>query len=139
MNSENNFQEVDEAEINKKIIAGKLQPVHLPKIVTINDIVKYQFCTDIIRFAKTKKLKQTDIAAMIDLDKAEVSKLFAYNLKAFSQERIMGFIQNLISKGAEINLTNSWDKISVQTAKLSKKIKTKQSEEEEIQVKSFAL
>ena len=51
----------------------------------------------------------------------------------------MGFIQNLISKGAEINLTNSWDKISVQTAKLSKKIKTKQSEEEEIQVKSFAL
>lgn len=116
---------INEVELEKKIKSGEVRPVFIPKKVSFTDIIKYQFCTDIILYAKDKKLRQVDIALMINVNKSEISKLFSYNLKEFSQERILGFIEVLISQGAKFNMEKSWDEIKIQSKKLERRLKTK--------------
>jgi len=116
---------IDEQDLDRKIESGEIKPVFIPKIATFTDIIKYQFTTDIIRYAKANGLKQVEIASKIDVNKSEISKMFSYNLKEFSQERILGFIEVLISHGAEIDMDTSWEKIRIQSNKLEKKLKIK--------------
>lgn len=112
----------DEAELDQDIEQGKIKPVDLPEFSNFSEIEKYQFCTEIIRFAKSKNLKQKDISEMLGINKSEVSKLFSYNLKEFSQERLLGFIHRLLELGAEINLVKAYMDISKHCSNLQKKI-----------------
>ena len=113
---------VNEKELDEKIKAGDIKPVHIPKLATFSDIAKYHFVNLIVKYKKENDLKQIEIATMIDVNKSEVSKLFAYNLKEFSQERILSFLEMLIEKGADINLDSAYDKIKLQSAKLRRKL-----------------
>lgn len=115
---------IDEKELDKKIKKGEISPIHLPKFSSLSDIIKFQFCTEIIKFKKQKNLKQKDIAAMIDVNKSEVSKLFSYNLKEFSQERLISFVEALILEGAKINLEGAWNQIKGHSKRLEKKMKS---------------
>ena len=115
---------VDEGELDKNIENGNLSPVYVPRFTSFSDIIKYHLCSEIIRYKKNNNLKQKDIAEMIDVNKSEVSKLFSYNLKEFSQERLLGFIEVLIGRGADINLKKTWSQIDKQTEKLKKKIQS---------------
>jgi predicted XRE-type DNA-binding protein len=111
---------IDERELDKRIERGEIDPVHIPRFVTFSEIEKYQFCTVIIKYAKANSLKQKDMAEIIDVNKSEISKLFAYNLREFSQERILGFIQTLLKNGAAIDLDAAYDDIKIRSAKLQK-------------------
>lgn len=115
----------DENEIDQNIEKGKIKPVHLPKFTSFSEIEKYQFCTEIIKFAKSKNLKQKYIADMLKINKSEVSKLFSYNLKEFSQERLLSFIHTLLSLGAEIDLISAYKEISKNCLNFQKKISKK--------------
>lgn len=116
---------IDEKELDKKIADGEVSPIHLPKFTSLSDIIKFQFCTEIIKFKKLKGLKQKDIATMINVNKSEVSKLFSYNLKEFSQERLISFVETLILEGAKINLEDAWNQIKKHSKKLEKKMKSR--------------
>lgn len=118
----------DEKELNKRIEEGDIKPVHLPKLDTFSEIEKYQFCTEIIRYKKSNNLKQKDIGAILNLHKSEVSKLFSYNLKEFSQERLLSFIQALLLHGANINMDAAYEQIRKKSAKLQKKLSGKEYE-----------
>ena len=95
---------IDEKELDKQIDSGKIKPVHIPQFASFSEIEKFQLCTEIIKYKKANNLKQKDIADVIDVNKSEVSKLFSYNLKEFSQERLLGFIELLIEHGAVIDM-----------------------------------
>ena len=49
----------NERDHDKKIEIGKIRPVHLPKIESLSDVVKYQFCSEIIEHLA----KHTDLLA----------------------------------------------------------------------------
>lgn len=114
--------DINEEELERRIAEGEVEPVFVPKLATLSDIVKYQYCSLIIKFKKDNNLKQKDIAEQIDLNKSEVSKLFSYQLKEFSQDRLIGFVEILIRKGARINLSEAFAKIDKQSKKLQKKL-----------------
>lgn len=129
MNNKTKSNFIDENEIDQKIESGKINPVHMPKLLTLSDIVKYQFCSDIVQFKNTNGMKQQDLAEILEINKSEVSKLCSYNLKEFSQERLLGFVESLLSKGAKIDLQASWEKIKVQSKKIQSKLKIKPNAE----------
>jgi predicted XRE-type DNA-binding protein len=114
---------VDEKDLDQKITTGKLLPVTIPAFVSFSEIEKYQFCSEIIKFKKNNDLTQKDISLMLEINKSEVSKLFSYQLKEFSQERLLGFLQTLIQKGAKISMDNVWDQIKNHSRKLERKIR----------------
>ncbi len=116
---------INEKDIDQAIERGAIKPVYLPMFTTFSEIEKYQFCTEIIRFSKTKKMKQKDISEMLGVNKSEVSKLFSYNLKEFSQERLLGFIHILLELGAEIDLVRAYKAISKNCSKLQLRISKK--------------
>ncbi len=113
---------INEEELEKRIADGEIEPVFVPRLASMSDIIKYQYCNLIIKFKKDNNLKQKDIAEKIDLNKSEISKLFSYQLKEFSQDRLIGFVEMLIKKGAKIDLSEAFAKIEKQSKKLQKKL-----------------
>lgn len=111
---------IDETAIDKQIECGAIVPVQIPTFATFTEIEKFQFSTEIIKYAKKNNLKQKDIAKIIDVNKSEVSKLFAYNLKEFSQERILAFIQILLKHGASIDMEGAYEEIKKRSSELKK-------------------
>lgn len=116
---------LDEEKLDRKIKSGQITPVHIPKIASTSDIVKYQFCSLIIKYKKDMNLKQKDIGEILNINKSEVSKLFSYNLKEFSQERIFSFIDTLTTSGADLDIVEAWNSIKKQSTKLNLKLRKK--------------
>jgi predicted XRE-type DNA-binding protein len=135
MHKNKNLPIIDEDEIDELIKKGTILPIHLPKEHTISNIIKYSFCAEIIRYKVDRNLLQSDIANLLKINKSEVSKLFSYQLEAFSQERIIGFVETMIQQGIEINLIELWEDIKQRSASLQillNKMKSKKHSESEI-------
>lgn len=113
---------INEEELEKRIAKGDIEAIFVPRLATMSDIIKYHYCNLIIKYKKENSLKQKDIADKIDLNKSEVSKLFSYQLKEFSQDRLIGFVETLIKKGAKIDLSEAYSKIEKQSKKLQKRL-----------------
>ena len=104
------------------------QPISLPKKISFINIIKYQFCSEIIRFAKTSDTDKNKVEFMTGASKGEVDKIFSYDLEELSLERILAFIENMIIAGAEFNLDNSWDQIKMRSEKFAKKLRKRTSD-----------
>lgn len=91
-----------EKEINDAVNEGKIRPVFIPRIKTVVDMVKFQLCSEIIRYKKDMNLKQVDIAEIVGLNKSEVSRIFSYQMFDFSSDRLIGIIEALNERGAGI-------------------------------------
>jgi predicted XRE-type DNA-binding protein len=113
-----------EKEINDAVKEGKIRPVFIPRIKTVVDIVKFELCSEIIRYKKDMNLKQVDIAEIVGLDKSEVSRIFSYQLAEFSSDRLIGIIEALNDKGAEIRFETIFAEIEIKVALLNKKKKS---------------
>lgn len=113
----------EETQINQKIRSGKISPVHIPRLRTSADILKYQLCSEIIKYKEAKELRQNDIAEAIDVNKSEISKVFSYQLVEFSTERLLGMVEALIKSGADIRLEIIFEEIRKKVASLDKKMK----------------
>jgi len=118
---------VDEKELDKRIKRGEISPVVIPRFSSTAEIVKYHFCSSIIKYKKDHDLRQKDIADLLEINKSEVSKLFSYNLKEFSGERLFMFVDTMISKKASIDLEELWDQIKRQSEKFHKRLKSKKA------------
>lgn len=115
----------EEKEINRKVEAGIIKPVHIPRLITANDILKYQLCSAIIKYKNENQLKQSDIATTIEINKSEISKICSYQLSEFSTERLLGMIEDLIKSGASISLENLFEEVRNKVVSLDQKIKRK--------------
>ena len=62
---------------------------------------------------------------IFNVNKSEISKIFSYNLKEFSQERILSFIQALLENGALIDMDAAYEKIKKYSTKLQRKFSEK--------------
>lgn len=113
----------EENQINKKIESGEIRPVQIPRFRTSTDILKYQLCSEIIKYKKDKELRQNDIALAIDVNKSEISKVFSYQLEEFSTERLLGMVEALIKSGADIRLESIFEEVKKKAAGLDKKIR----------------
>ncbi len=113
----------EENQINRKIDSGEIKPVQIPRLRTSSDILKYQLCSEIIKYKKDKDLRQNDIAMAIDVNKSEISKVFSYQLEEFSAERLLGMVEALIKSGADIRLENIFEEARKKVAGLDKKIR----------------
>ena len=124
----NKFEEIeiDEKELDKQLEDGRISAVQMPQLTSFSEIEKYQFCTEIIKYKKNNQLKQKDVAKIIDVNKSEISKMFSYNLKEFSQERILNFIQALLEHGAKIDMDSAYEKIKKQSARFQKKFEKRE-------------
>ena len=60
--------ELDESELENSIKAGDISPVYIPSFATFSHIIKYHFCSEIIRYKKLNKLMQKDIAEIIEVN-----------------------------------------------------------------------
>ena len=122
----------EEIEISKKIETGEIRPVRIPRIRTATDILKYQLCTEIIKYKKEKTLSQKDISRSIDVNKSEISKIFSYQLGEFSAERLLGMVESLIKSGADIRLENIFEEVKIKAAGLDKKIRAQRKAEAQL-------
>jgi|GEM_PF-2604522 len=113
----------EENQINKRIESGEIKPVQIPRLKTSTDILKYQICSEIIKYKKEKDLRQNDIAKAIDVNKSEISKIFSYQLAEFSPERLLGMVETLIKSGADIRLESIFEEVKNKVAGLDKKIR----------------
>ena len=113
----------EENQINKKIESGEIRLVQIPRLRTSTDILKYQLCSEIIKYKKDKELRQNDIALAIDVNKSEISKVFSYQLEEFSTERLLGMVEALIKSGADIRLESIFEEVKKKVAGLDKKIR----------------
>lgn len=119
----------EENQINKKIASGEIKPVQIPRLRTSTDILKYQLCSEIIKYKKDKELRQNDIAMAIDVNKSEISKVFSYQLEEFSTERLLGMVEALIKSGADIRLESIFEEVKKKAAGLDKKIRPNEKAE----------
>lgn len=112
-----------EIQINKKIESGAIKPVRIPRLRTSTEILKFQLCSEIIKYKKEKELLQNDIASAIDVNKSEISKVFSYQLDEFSAERLLGMVEALIKSGADIRLESIFEEVKKKAAGLDKKLR----------------
>lgn len=115
----------EEIEISEKIESGNIRPVHIPRLRTATDILKYQLCSEIIKYKKERELTQNDIANTLEVNKSEISKIFSYRLEEFSTDRLLHMIEKLMKSGADISLENIFDEVRKKVASFDKKIKKK--------------
>ena len=113
----------EEFEISKRIESGEIKPAHIPRIKTSTDILKYQLCSEIIKYKKEKEITQNDIAMAIDVNKSEISKIFSYQLGEFSTDRLLAMVEALMKSGADIRLETIFDEVKKKAAALDKKIR----------------
>ena len=113
----------EEVGISKRIESGEVRPVHIPRFRTSNDILKYQLCTEIIKYKKEKDITQNDIAMAINVNKSEISKIFSYQLGEFSTDRLLGMVEALMKSGADIRLELIFDEVKKKVAELDKMIR----------------
>lgn len=115
----------DEVEVNLRIESGKIKPVRIPGLKTTTDILKYQLCSEIIKFKNENDSTQNAIAEALDVNKSEVSKIFSYQLDEFSTDRLLGMIEVLIKSGANIRLEFIFDEVKKKVSILDNKLKPK--------------
>lgn len=113
----------EEIEINKKIESDDIKPVQIPRLRTSTDILKYQLCSEIIKYKKEKELTQNDIARAIEVNKSEISKIFSYQLGEFSTDRLLSMVEDLMKSGANIRLEVIFDEVKKKVASLDKKMR----------------
>jgi predicted XRE-type DNA-binding protein len=113
----------EEIEISKRIESGIIKPVHIPRLRTSSDILKYLICSEIIKYKKEKEVTQNDMAMAIDVNKSEISKIFSYQLGEFSTDRLLGMVEALMKSGADIRLETIFDEVKKKVAGLDKKIR----------------
>ncbi|MFP5459493.1 MAG: XRE family transcriptional regulator [Bacteriovoracia bacterium] len=87
--------------------------------------MKYQICTEIIRFKKKSNLTQSALADMIGINKSEVSKLFSYQLDAFSSDRLLQMVRALQANGAEISYETIFDDVRRKVGVIDRKPKVR--------------
>lgn len=119
----------EEIEISNKIKSGEIKPVHIPRLRTSTDILKYELCSEIIKYKKEKKITQNDIAMVIGVNKSEISKIFSYHLGEFSTDRLLAMVEALMKSGADIRLETIFDEVKKKVAALDKKIRTNERPE----------
>ena len=113
----------EEILINKKIESGAIKPVRIPRLRSSTEILKFQLCSEIIKYKKENELRQNDIATAIDVNKSEISKVFSYQLDEFSAERLLGMVEALIKSGADIRLESIFEEVKNKAAGLDKKLR----------------
>lgn len=114
----------NEKEINNAVKEGTISPVFIPRNKTVVDILKFQLCSEIIKFKKNMDLKQIDIAGMVGLDKSEVSKIFSYQLSGFSSDRLIGIIETINEKGGKISFEAIFSELELKVTMLNKNNKS---------------
>lgn len=119
----------EEKKINDKIKSGKIRPVHVPRVVTSGDILKYELCSEIIRFKKKYELTQNALAEKIGIHKSEISKIFSYQLEEFSSDRLLSIIESLIKAGADIRLSQVFGEVERKVSSLDKTLKSNRKSE----------
>lgn len=123
MSTKNKLSNI-ESETNAKIKSGKIKPVHIPRLKSATDILKFQLCSEIIQYKKSYDLTQIAIAEVVGVNKSEMSKIFSYQLHEFSTDRLLGMIEVLIKSGADIELAKIFDKVKTKVATIDKGLKT---------------
>lgn len=117
----------EEKAINAKIKSGQIKPIKIPRLLTATNILKFQLCSEIIKYKKENELLQSDIAAAIGVNKSEISKIFSYQLEEFSTERLLGMVEGLIKSGANIRLEFIFEEVKKKVASLDNKTNTKKN------------
>lgn len=111
---------LEELEINQRVKSGEIRPVRIPRLKNMSDILKFQLCSEIIRYKKDNDLTQNDIAEMMKVNKSEVSKIFSYQLEEFSSDRLLGMIELLIQVGADIQWESLFNEVKNKISSLNK-------------------
>lgn len=122
-----NYLSKEEKEINKKVESGEIKPVHIPRLKSSANIMKYMLCSEIVKYKKKSGLTQSEIGAAIEVNKSEISKICSYQLDFFSIERLLGMVESLIREGANIHLNTIFNEASKRTAALERDMRTKKS------------
>lgn len=112
-----------ESEMVSRIAAGEITPVHVPRRISAVDILKFELCSEIIRLKKRTECTQATIAAELGVHKSEISKLFSYQLDAFSVDRLIGMVEALLKSGADVSLAAALSEASRKMEAKSKRQK----------------
>ncbi len=112
-----------EKKINKRIESGEITPVRIPRHKSSTEIIKYQLCSEIIKYKKENDLLQKDIAEAIRVNKSEISKIFSYQLEEFSTERLFDMVEVLIKRGAGIRLETIFEEVKKKASDLDKRMR----------------
>lgn len=113
-----------EERVSKRIAAGEVVPVRVPRLGSAAEILKYQLCSELIRYKNSADLTQSELAAALGVNKSEISKIFSYQLGEFSTDRLIGMVEGLLRSGAAIDLAAVFDAAKIRIASFERKRST---------------
>jgi predicted XRE-type DNA-binding protein len=75
----------------------------LPKDAPTVDRIKFDLCKSFIIYMRENNLKQKDLAQMLDIDPALMSKILHYHIDEFTIDRLVRFL-DILHKDISINI-----------------------------------
>ena len=84
-----------------KSVMKKLDKVEgtlmLPEHPTAIQKFRWDICQQFIKLMRAQKLKQVDLAYMLDIDKSEVHRILHHRIDGFSTDRLLEYLSILKS------------------------------------------
>ena len=72
----------------------------LPKDATPNDILKYDLCSRFVVYRRENELSQKELAEMLEIDAAVMSKILHYHIEEFSVDRLIALLIKIYPKAS---------------------------------------
>lgn len=80
--------------IRKKLDSG-LASQTLPPDASIIEQTKYNLCRQFVIYKRENELSQKEIAELVDIDAALMSKILHYHIKEFTTDRLLKYLYKL--------------------------------------------
>ena len=85
---------IELAHIRKKLNQGEASET-LPKSASIVDRAKYDLCQKFVIYKREEGLTQRELASIVGVDEAIMSKILHYHIKDFTTDRLLRYVAQL--------------------------------------------
>jgi len=80
--------------MRKKLDKGEASEV-LPPTASVVDKTKYSLCQKFVANKRKEKLSQRELATIVGVDEAVISKILHYHIKDFTTDRLLRYLSKI--------------------------------------------
>lgn len=60
-----------------------------------SDVFKYKLCQEFVRYLKSEKITQVELARRLDVDKSVVNKIILHRIETFTMDRLVDLLAKI--------------------------------------------
>ncbi|HLE11029.1 MAG: hypothetical protein A2504_10490 [Bdellovibrionales bacterium RIFOXYD12_FULL_39_22] len=90
-----NFPSKEELEEVRNNLDKGIASRPLPKNASHIDRIKYRLCEKFVIYKNSKKLTQRELAKLVDVDEAIMSKILHYHFSEFTTDRLIKYLAQI--------------------------------------------